>query len=180
MCERPVVVAVAHPLVARTSLVIGVVAGSGIALRAMSGDSALAWVTIGAFAWAALVTIALIAKMASPVRAVAPRSQPVRAPAHTTAVRVIEARPVQALPAATATPETLTTATSAHRERPNHKEISMFFKKKATHVITDPRGTDPLGNSATVYGKKDLKARQKAAKALGVAVTVRRLGRGTR
>ncbi|MEV4246935.1 hypothetical protein AB0J63_26420 [Streptosporangium canum] len=112
MCERPVVVAVAHPLVARTSLVIGVVAGSGIALRAMSGGSALAWVTIGAFAWAAIVTIVLIAKMASPVRQMAVQPQPAHAPARTTA-RVLEARPVQALPAAATTPDTLTAPTSA-------------------------------------------------------------------
>lgn len=87
--------------------------GSGAFVLAVAGSALNAWVImILAGGWA-ITLIALLAKRANPVRQVAPRPAP--APPVRATVHVLEARPVQALPAASpAAPETITTHTAPY------------------------------------------------------------------
>ncbi|WP_214110671.1 hypothetical protein [Acrocarpospora catenulata] len=62
----------------------------------------------------------------------------------------------------------------------------MLGRKKITHIISTPPKPEASladhirGGPIAVYGRKDLKARRKAAEEAGVELTVRKLRRGER
>ena len=101
MCEPAPRVIYVHPAISGAGLLITAVVGSGVALYAVAGGSTVtAWALLGLTGYSAITTILLLAKRANPVRTVAPRPQPARAPARTTTARVLASRTTPALPAA--------------------------------------------------------------------------------
>lgn len=86
------------------AVAVPVVASAALLVSLADGSTVLMWLVLGLTAWAAITTVVLVAVLASPRRKVVVAASPQPAPVVRAPMRVVESRPVQALPAAVEDP----------------------------------------------------------------------------